>query len=119
MLTLAWTLLRQGPAGRPAARRLVVAVPSSLVSNWQAEARKWLGEERLRTVALRSGKDADAHVAAFVCVVWEGFWGGGGLVGREGRQKMRLTSLIFRRRLHASDMDHPTTPPPPPPDTER
>ena len=52
-----------------------------------SEARKWLGEERLRTVALRSGKDADAHVAAFVCVVWEGFWGGGGWwAGREGKR---------------------------------
>ena len=45
MLALVWTALKQGPAGRPAAKKVVIVAPSSLCKNWAAEAKKWLGEE--------------------------------------------------------------------------
>ena len=66
-LALMWTLLRQGgPGGRPLGRRTVVACPSSLVDNWAAEARKWLGDERFKAIALRPGADAPSAVAGFL-----------------------------------------------------
>jgi len=65
-LALMWTLLRQGPAGRPLGRRTVVACPSSLVENWAAEARKWLGDERFKVIALRPGGDGPAAIAGFL-----------------------------------------------------
>ena len=34
---------RQGPTGKPTARQAVIVTPSSLVMNWAAEFRKWLG----------------------------------------------------------------------------
>ena len=58
VIALLWTLLRQGPCGRPAVRRVVVATPSSLTGNWAAEVRKWLGDQRLRTMVLIPGADA-------------------------------------------------------------
>jgi SNF2 family DNA or RNA helicase len=48
VLALVWTALKQGPAGRPAAKKVVIVTPSSLCKNWAAEAKKWLGEERLK-----------------------------------------------------------------------
>ena len=69
-LAVLWTALKQGgqPAsGRvtPLARRAVVACPASLVDNWCAETRRWLGDTRLRAVACR-GADAAAAAKAFV-----------------------------------------------------
>lgn len=58
MIALLWTLLRQGPAGRPAIRRAIVATPSSLTGNWAAEVRKWLGDQRLRALVLQPGPGA-------------------------------------------------------------
>jgi DNA repair and recombination protein RAD54B len=51
VLALVWTALKQGPAGRPAAKKVVIVTPSSLCKNWAAEAKKWLGEERLKVGA--------------------------------------------------------------------
>ena len=55
-------------AGRPLGRRTVVACPSSLVDNWAAEAKKWLGDERFKVIALRPGPGVDAPgaVAGFL-----------------------------------------------------
>lgn len=58
VIALLWTLLRQGPRGRPAVRRVVVATPSSLTGNWAAEVRKWLGDQRLRSMVLMPGANA-------------------------------------------------------------
>ncbi|CAI5983816.1 unnamed protein product [Closterium sp. NIES-65] len=64
----------QGPQGRPFLRKAVVVCPSSLVDNWGAEFRKWLGTERLKAMVVNSsftptevrGKMADFNHA----VVW-------------------------------------------------
>lgn len=50
--------------GIPAARKVVVVAPSSLVTNWQLEIRKWLGDERLPTLALQPGPQAADQVAS-------------------------------------------------------
>jgi DNA repair and recombination protein RAD54B len=52
-IALTWTLLKQaGPRGGPAIKKACVVCPSSLVSNWEKEFRKWLGRERIRTLAV-------------------------------------------------------------------
>ena len=56
VVALLWTLLKQGPrAGHPAARKAVVACPASLVGNWGAEFRKWLGGTRLEPLLVEGG----------------------------------------------------------------
>ncbi|KAK9805749.1 hypothetical protein WJX73_005408 [Symbiochloris irregularis] len=65
VIALLWTLLRQGPQGRPIVRKAVVAAPASLVKNWQAEVKKWLGNERLPCIALQPGPEAAAEVTSF------------------------------------------------------
>ncbi|XP_068615483.1 DNA repair and recombination protein RAD54B [Brachionichthys hirsutus] len=47
-VALSWTLLKQGPyGGKPAAKRVLVVTPGSLVQNWGTEFNKWLGRERI------------------------------------------------------------------------
>lgn len=44
-LSLIWTLLQGGHSslgGDPVARRAIICCPTSLVSNWDSEANKWL-----------------------------------------------------------------------------
>ncbi|CAG9466548.1 unnamed protein product [Pedinophyceae sp. YPF-701] len=65
IISLVWTLLRQGPSGRPAIKKAVVVVPSSLVNNWRDEFRKWLGDTRLRTLTVTPGEDVAATVHDF------------------------------------------------------
>ena len=55
VIALLWTLLKQGPSGSPAARKAVVVCPASLVRNWGAEFRKWLGSARLEPLLVESG----------------------------------------------------------------
>jgi DNA repair and recombination protein RAD54B len=64
-IALIWTLLKQGPEGRPAIKRAVIVCPSSLVENWRAEVRKWLGDERLRTMAVEAGGAAESSLSDF------------------------------------------------------
>ena len=45
-----WTLLKQGPAGKPDADSAIVMCPTSLVLNWAAEVKKWLGDKIIPTV---------------------------------------------------------------------
>ncbi len=48
-IALLWTLLKQGPyGGLPLLKRILLICPSSLVQNWVAEFRKWLGDVRLK-----------------------------------------------------------------------
>lgn len=66
-IALLWTLLKQSATGRPAITRAVVVCPSSLVGNWKAEIKKWLGDERVRPLAVTSqGEVAAAAVRDFV-----------------------------------------------------
>jgi superfamily II DNA or RNA helicase len=55
VIALLWTLLKQGPSGSPFARKAVVVCPASLVRNWGAEFRKWLGSTRLEPLLVESG----------------------------------------------------------------
>lgn len=50
-ITLLYTLLRQGFEKKPMVKKAVIVTPTSLVSNWEAEIMKWVGE-RVRLVAL-------------------------------------------------------------------
>ncbi|BAU00864.1 hypothetical protein VIGAN_10250000 [Vigna angularis var. angularis] len=50
-ITLLYTLLCQGFDGKPLVRKSIIVTPTSLVSNWEAEIKKWVGE-RVRLVAL-------------------------------------------------------------------
>ncbi|GAB4818167.1 hypothetical protein N2152v2_005213 [Parachlorella kessleri] len=65
ILTLIWTLVKQGPQGRPAVRKALVVTPSTLTQNWADEARKWLGNERLRVIVLQPGADGKQQVVDF------------------------------------------------------
>ncbi|KAL8156238.1 hypothetical protein AgCh_001365 [Apium graveolens] len=50
-ITLLYTLLRQGFEKKPMVKKAVIVTPTSLVSNWEAEIMKWVGE-RVSLVAL-------------------------------------------------------------------
>ncbi|KAI3525411.1 hypothetical protein L1887_04185 [Cichorium endivia] len=50
-ITLLYTLLRQGFDGKPMVKKGIIVTPTSLVSNWEAEIKKWVGE-RIKLVAL-------------------------------------------------------------------
>ncbi|CAH9146022.1 unnamed protein product [Cuscuta epithymum] len=50
-ITLLYTLLRQGFDGKAMVRKAIIVTPTSLVSNWEAEIKKWVGE-RVKLVAL-------------------------------------------------------------------
>ncbi|KIZ01995.1 DNA repair and recombination protein RAD54B [Monoraphidium neglectum] len=65
-LALIWTLMRQGPEGVPVVRKTVVVAPATLVNNWGAEIKKWMGVERMRAMALSSqGAAAEQQVKDF------------------------------------------------------
>ncbi|KAJ7001101.1 protein CHROMATIN REMODELING 25 [Populus alba x Populus x berolinensis] len=50
-ITLLYTLLGQGFDGKPMVKKIIIATPTSLVSNWEAEIKKWVGE-RVKLIAL-------------------------------------------------------------------
>ncbi|XAR72893.1 DNA helicase [Bertholletia excelsa] len=50
-ITLLYTLLRQGFDGKPTVKKAIIVTPTSLVSNWEAEIYKWVGE-RIQLLAL-------------------------------------------------------------------
>jgi len=66
-ICLVWTCLKQGPRGIPLCSKAVIVTPSTLVANWGREVKKWLGNERLRPVAVTAGgKAAAAAVEQFL-----------------------------------------------------
>lgn len=65
-ITLIWTMIKQSPQGGPAANKVVIVAPSSLVGNWKREFKKWLGMARCRPLAVtQAGKAAEAVVDDF------------------------------------------------------
>ncbi|GAB4853963.1 DNA-dependent ATPase protein rad54 [Ancistrocladus abbreviatus] len=50
-ITLLYTLLCQGFDGKPMVKKAIIVTPTSLVSNWETEIRKWVGE-RVHFIAL-------------------------------------------------------------------
>ncbi|KAI3915901.1 hypothetical protein MKW98_004342 [Papaver atlanticum] len=50
-IALLYTLLRQGFDGEPMAKKAIIVTPTSLVSNWESEINKWVGD-RLQLIAL-------------------------------------------------------------------
>ncbi|KAG2442443.1 hypothetical protein HXX76_002529 [Chlamydomonas incerta] len=88
VITLAWTLLRQGPEGRPVAAKVLVVTPATLVDNWGREVKKWLGSERLQALCLQQSPTAKQQILEF----------------RHGaHQKMMITSYETLRK-HAKDL---------------
>ncbi|KAK9109182.1 hypothetical protein Sjap_017242 [Stephania japonica] len=50
-ITLMYTLLHQGFDGKPMVKKAIIVTPTSLVSNWESEISKWVGN-RVGVVAL-------------------------------------------------------------------
>ncbi|EEF43701.1 DNA repair and recombination protein RAD54B, putative [Ricinus communis] len=50
-ITLLYTLLGQGFDDKPMVRKAIIVTPTSLVSNWEAEIKKWVGES-VKLIAL-------------------------------------------------------------------
>ncbi len=63
-----WTLLTSGPHGKPSAARPLILCPSSLVSNWAAELRRWLGD-RVAPVAVEDTRAEKVREAAWQLAV--------------------------------------------------
>lgn len=62
-VALTWTLLKQGPyGGRAMVKRVLVVTPGSLVQNWAAEYKKWLGRERISVFTV----DQDHRIEHFL-----------------------------------------------------
>jgi SNF2 family DNA or RNA helicase len=56
VLTLLWTLLRQGPDGVPVVRKAIVVAPATLVKNWANEVccRAWVNARVLASALART-----------------------------------------------------------------
>ncbi|KAK6135717.1 hypothetical protein DH2020_030556 [Rehmannia glutinosa] len=67
-ITLLYTLLRQGFDGKPMVKKAIIVTPTSLVSNWDAEIKKWVGE-RVKLVALceSTREDVISGIDSFTC----------------------------------------------------
>ncbi|KAG6600328.1 Protein CHROMATIN REMODELING 25, partial [Cucurbita argyrosperma subsp. sororia] len=66
-ITLLYTLLCQGFDGKPMVKKAIIVTPTSLVSNWEAEIKKWVGE-RVHLIALceSSREDVVTSIDNFV-----------------------------------------------------
>ncbi|XP_022746295.1 protein CHROMATIN REMODELING 25 [Durio zibethinus] len=56
-ITLLYTLLRQGFDGNPMVKKAIIVTPTSLVSNWEAEIKKWVGEKVQLVALCESSRD--------------------------------------------------------------
>ncbi|KAL3144372.1 hypothetical protein ABBQ32_004125 [Trebouxia sp. C0010 RCD-2024] len=65
VIALLWTLIKQGPQGKPVAKRVIVVTPSTLTQNWAAEVQKWLGAERCKALTMQPGAGAESQVRDF------------------------------------------------------
>eukprot|EP00761_Pharyngomonas_kirbyi_P009637 gb/GECH01009654.1/.p1 GENE.gb/GECH01009654.1/~~gb/GECH01009654.1/.p1 ORF type:complete len:914 (+),score=151.79 gb/GECH01009654.1/:1-2742(+) len=59
-IALFWTLLKRGPLGKPALKKIIIVTPSSLVQSWRKEIKKWLGRERLQPVVVTTKNSKSA-----------------------------------------------------------
>jgi len=68
-VALMWTVLKQSPVSStfPLVRKCVVVCPSSLVFNWQAEIKRWLGDQRLQCLAVLKGGKGAADIVEEFC----------------------------------------------------
>ncbi|TYK13976.1 protein CHROMATIN REMODELING 25 isoform X1 [Cucumis melo var. makuwa] len=66
-ISLLYTLLCQGFDGKPMVKKAIIVTPTSLVSNWEAEIKKWVGE-RVQLIALceSSREDVVSSIDNFV-----------------------------------------------------
>lgn len=64
-LALLWTLIKQGPTGKPSIHKALVITPSSLTRSWEQECKKWLGDERLKTLVIQPGAAGAQQVMDF------------------------------------------------------
>jgi DNA repair and recombination protein RAD54B len=57
-IALIWTLLKQNPIYNdpPVIKKALIVCPVTLIENWKAEFRKWLGNERVGIYALENSK---------------------------------------------------------------
>jgi hypothetical protein len=55
--------------GRPIIRRAIIVSPSSLIRNFEKEARRWLGNERMKVLVLNPGPGAaeQVRVTSHIC----------------------------------------------------
>lgn len=85
-IALLYTLLCQGFDGKPMVKKAIIVTPTSLVSNWEAEIKKWVGG-RVQLIALCestrddvvSGIDSFTNPCSslqvnFCCYVWLFSW---------------------------------------------
>lgn len=61
-ITLVWTLLRQGPYGKPLLKKILIVVPSSLVQNWKNEFTRWIGSHLVKPFVVdKNTRPKDFH----------------------------------------------------------
>ncbi|XP_050390959.1 DNA repair and recombination protein RAD54B [Patella vulgata] len=61
-ITLLWTMIKQGPyGGKPVIKKVLIITPGSLVKNWYAEIKKWLGTERLNIFAVTGNQRVEDY----------------------------------------------------------
>eukprot|EP01117_Protostelium_nocturnum_P012146 TRINITY_DN4455_c0_g2_i2.p1 TRINITY_DN4455_c0_g2~~TRINITY_DN4455_c0_g2_i2.p1 ORF type:complete len:842 (-),score=232.18 TRINITY_DN4455_c0_g2_i2:126-2303(-) len=72
VITLIWTMLRQGPFGKPTIsskkmEKVIIVTPVSLIQNWKKEIGKWLGDFRMKslTVSESSPKEVVETIETF------------------------------------------------------
>eukprot|EP00045_Choanoeca_perplexa_P001869 m.22119 g.22119 ORF g.22119 m.22119 type:complete len:872 (+) comp11205_c0_seq1:96-2711(+) len=74
-ISLIWTMLKQGFDGKALAQRALVVCPGSLVKNWKAEFKKWLGNERIKVFAVASDNKIEhfkqAHSYPVIIISYE------------------------------------------------
>ena len=76
-ITLLYMLLVEGfEVNKPICRRVLIITPTSLVSNWQNEIRKWLND-RIQSIAVKeSGLSIFIYSGSqliLICISFQGF----------------------------------------------
>lgn len=51
--------------GKPVIKKVIVAAPSSIISNWGLEVKKWLGDERLEALVVQTTRDVNDILQGF------------------------------------------------------